>query len=331
MENLKRPRQSSVGDDKASLKKDGNIDAEIEEEHKKEKSNSLESCNLKPEFEKETNPPSTNTDEILKEKKNNGEHIEKKAKTEVSVGFSSYTKNPFQACLSGPSVGFGNFSLIQGSSSAFGGFGSSQFTIDSKPLNVSPASPVNIEAVDGGEDAGEEGNPESYEPQANFRPVIPLLEEIEKINGEEDERCILQIRAKLFKLSHVPEREGGESDANVENRPPEHEWKEVGIGPARVLVPFNSSSPIPGRLVMRRETKPGGQGTKVILNTALGLHSKPAQHGEKEVRLIALEGETPVPYVLRLKLKSEAEIFISTLQERLDIVENDVRNESNSC
>jgi len=61
-----------------------------------------------------------------------------------------------------------------------------------------------------------------------------------------------------------------EGDKPPKSTPKVGEWKEMGIGPIRVLVPISSSYTSTVRLVQRRETTPGGQGTKVLLNTTVG-------------------------------------------------------------
>lgn len=81
-------------------------------------------------------------------------------------------------------------------------------------------------------------------------------------NGESDEECILQLRAKLFRFSKTEQKS---------------EWIEIGIGPLRVLRPtikvineVNSETNKenifqPSRLVMRRENTIRGVG-KYFLN-----------------------------------------------------------------
>jgi len=72
----------------------------------------------------------------------------------------------------------------------------------------------------------------NYEPELNF-PAIPLPEIVEVVTGEEDEVIMFEERAKLFKF--VPESK---------------EWKERGLGQAKLLV-----NPQSGRVrfLMRRE------------------------------------------------------------------------------
>ena len=62
------------------------------------------------------------------------------------------------------------------------------------------------------------------------------------------------------------------------------DWKEVGIGPLRVLTDQRHA-----RIVQRRENTPGGQGTKLILNLALRDECQVERKGDKFVRLAAFE------------------------------------------
>ena len=62
------------------------------------------------------------------------------------------------------------------------------------------------------------------------------------------------------------------------------DWKEVGIGPLRVLTDQRHA-----RIVQRRENTPGGQGTKLILNLALRDECQVERKGDKFVKLAAFE------------------------------------------
>lgn len=105
------------------------------------------------------------------------------------------------------------------------------------------------------------------------------------VTGEEDEECILQVRAKLFKLNqrkaHVEsnDTDGCVSVDNVSSivatasSDVSRDWVEVGVGPVRLLKPAQpaetcttSVSKAP-RLVMRRESKVGGAGSLSYLIT----------------------------------------------------------------
>jgi len=75
--------------------------------------------------------------------------------------------------------------------------------------------------------------PEEYEPQVDFKPVIPLPEEVQVVTGEEDEEVLWEDRAKLFRFS---------AD--------DKEWKERGLGQARILKNKETGKI---RFLMRRE------------------------------------------------------------------------------
>eukprot|EP00554_Chaetoceros_debilis_P008858 CAMPEP_0194102752 /NCGR_PEP_ID=MMETSP0150-20130528/3284_1 /TAXON_ID=122233 /ORGANISM="Chaetoceros debilis, Strain MM31A-1" /LENGTH=479 /DNA_ID=CAMNT_0038789773 /DNA_START=46 /DNA_END=1485 /DNA_ORIENTATION=+ len=74
-------------------------------------------------------------------------------------------------------------------------------------------------------------------------------------------------------------------------------WKEVGIGPLRILKAATSTSSTTTekddnvRIVQRRENTPGGQGTKLILNIRLGPDSGSVvqKKDDKYVRLLCFE------------------------------------------
>ena len=118
------------------------------------------------------------------------------------------------------------------------------------------------------------------------------------------------------------------------------DWKEVGIGPLRVLSDEKSA-----RIVQRRESTPGGQGTKLILNIALRDECSVEKKGDKFVRLAAFEisentgnekqlkegtedkiddgknGDidvvkfAPVQYLFKVKTIGEADLLFSTLKQ----------------
>ena len=75
-------------------------------------------------------------------------------------------------------------------------------------------------AAEGGEDGeGDEGNanPEEYEPQVDFKPLV-VLKEVEVKTGEEDEEVLFKERCKLFRFA-------------AEKK----EWKEKGVGEIKIL------------------------------------------------------------------------------------------------
>jgi len=79
--------------------------------------------------------------------------------------------------------------------------------------------------------AGDE--PEEYEPEVDFKPVVPLPEEIEVVTGEEDEEILFEDRAKLYRFADETK-----------------EWKERGLGQAKLLKNKETGKV---RFLMRRE------------------------------------------------------------------------------
>jgi len=123
------------------------------------------------------------------------------------------------------------------------------------------------------------------------------------LTGEEGETCLLQVRAKLFKLvTKVPEKpdsdeEDNSNDADAGKKKTTaaaavaaasgpattqvKEWSEVGVGPLRILQAKDGGATGAARIVMRREERKGGAGTKVILNAKIKAYSSAVVQGEK--------------------------------------------------
>jgi hypothetical protein len=130
--------------------------------------------------------------------------------------------------------------------------------------------------------------------------IISLPENVKLVTGEEDDECLLQFRAKMFRLNaqidaaaktngaHEGASEGSAEGENKEGDKAKlevnsvlsamgkeknakgaksapakaAEWVEVGIGPLKILSRKSSQGGAgSGRLVMRREDKQGGLGT----------------------------------------------------------------------
>lgn len=137
---------------------------------------------------------------------------------------------------------------------------------------------------------------EEYEPNIDFKPVIPLPALVDKITGEEEEVVLFEHRAKLLRF-----------DTTIK------EWKERGIGNIKILLHKNNPEKV--RLLMRRE-----QVMKVCCNHSLtkdlSFHKMP--NTDKAVSWCAKdfsEGKlTPETFCLRFK---ESQI----LNEFLEAVE----------
>ena len=198
---------------------------------------------------------------------------------------------------------------------------------------------------------------ESEEP--TFTPIVHLPQSSEEIkNGEENEENILSLRAKLFKLakvvvaSNVPAEASSPTQAKVggiqmatkvgiqmdENEKTQNQesttdsksddkkidWKEVGIGPLRILTNDKHV-----RIVQRRETTPGGQGTKLILNIRLREECRVERQADKFVKLAAFEAVDTtsseekdtakkfemVQYLFKVKTVAEGDALFETLKK----------------
>eukprot|EP00970_Alexandrium_tamarense_P014497 scaffold4172_cov212-Alexandrium_tamarense.AAC.19 len=212
-------------------------------------------------------------------------------------------------------------------------------------------------------------------------PSFPTQSAVDIANGEENEECLCQIRAKLFKMAPVQEKGDDEgedgSGTNAEavpsvpstsgrmelkkdgdekkedtkesrtatsgetkNAPLKMDWHEAGIGPVRVLKSKPTLSMLGvlsknndekeekksySRVVQRRETVPGGHGTKLILNALLipnlcQVHRK----SDKCIQLDAPNsgdednsGRALGSYLFRVKTAVEADTLQSNLEKML--------------
>lgn len=116
-----------------------------------------------------------------------------------------------------------------------------------KPKTISPFSnifnPPSTPVVFPNSPATKQGTPnklntsdtvDEFEPNVEFKPVVPLPALIDQKTGEEDEIILFEHRAKLLRF-----------DANSK------EWKERGLGNIKILV--HKENPQKVRLLMRRE------------------------------------------------------------------------------
>jgi hypothetical protein len=199
-----------------------------------------------------------------------------------------------------PSTVFGSTK----SGSAFGGSSATASSSATTSIFGANSAATTAAADDGDEDGGEDDNDAddqdgsgspSNANQASMK-IISLPENVKLVTGEEDDECLLQTRAKLFRLNtHADELMagglvGGDATGSSEPSKPtssgsqttvdvanvlaavgkssnsnktaaparEAEWVEVGIGPLKILQRKGGAHS--GRLVMRREDKQGGLG-----------------------------------------------------------------------
>lgn len=98
----------------------------------------------------------------------------------------------------------------------------------------------------------------------------------------------------------------------------EKEWSECGIGPFRVL---ESETKQVSRVVMRRETRGNGPGTKLLLNVALTACKSVALEGEKNIRMTCIEIKEDLSvvgtYLMRLGNSDDAEDLYHEIKKRV--------------
>ncbi|GMH96248.1 hypothetical protein TrST_g8452 [Triparma strigata] len=221
---------------------------------------------------------------------NNTEKKEEKEKSGASAfgtsGFASFTKgNPFATALastgnrSGSGFGFTNPPPPSASSTSETPETNTN-TNDANPNTSSDppsaastsAPPPPTSSSSPTPDAATTTNSSNPPPPpaSSSAPPSPTVAGPPPSNGEESEQCVLQLRIKTFRLTTARDLEKAPPTETSQSVPKKvGEWKEMGIGPIRVLQPPSSSSTTHVRLVQRRETTPGGQGTKVLLNCTI--------------------------------------------------------------
>ncbi len=155
--------------------------------------------------------------------------------------------------------------------------------------------------ADDEETAGGE-NPEEYEPQVDFKPIVKL-QEVETKTGEEDEEVVFKARCKLFRYEKAS-----------------NEWKEKGVGEMKVLRKKGHSNM--NRVLMRRD-----QVLKLCANHRITSELVFEQFNEKQVRWHAedySEGSGKHELLAaRFKHESEAVAFKKTCDEALEILKTE--------
>ena len=134
-----------------------------------------------------------------------------------------------------------------------------------------------------GEGEEDNANPEEYEPQVDFKPLV-ALKEVEVKTGEEDEEVLFKERCKLYRFS-----------------PETKEWKEKGVGEIKILRHKETNA---HRVLMRRD-----QVLKLCANHRILPDIKLEIANEKQVRWSANDySENEAKYeILLAKFKSEDE------------------------
>jgi E3 SUMO-protein ligase RanBP2 len=154
------------------------------------------------------------------------------------------------------------------------------------------------------DDDGNNENPEDYEPQFDFKPLVKL-EEVEVKTGEENEDVIFKCRCKLFRF-------------DSDNK----EWKEKGVGDIKILKSKTSDSVY--RILMRRD-----QVLKLCCNHRITNDIKPEISNEKQVRWQAEDYSEGVSkhelLAAKFKNESDAKLFcrgVEDAQQKIKEIQN---------
>jgi hypothetical protein len=207
--------------------------------------------------------------------------------------------------------GFGSSFPLSSSDSGTNGFGSFAAAAAAAVSSAGPPRmPNGEESIRGAHEVA--GQEECKTEGIAENPVFSLPCTVEDFNGEENEDCILQLRAKLYRLSCCNTGQNQEEELKRENseevtggtlsdtkESAVFSWKEVGTGPLRILQlrqehkgqgEFNIKN-TSTRVVQRRESTPGGSGTKVILNIPIRREAVVHRQGDKHVMVSTISCE----------------------------------------
>ena len=111
------------------------------------------------------------------------------------------------------------------------------------------------------------------------------------------------------------EEEEEEQKPKAESSSKKHQdWQELGTGPLRILRKSKGHS----RVVQRRESAPGGAGTKLLINAPLSKESQVSRPSDQHVRFTTIDplGKAAI-YLFRVKTKGEANRLENVLKTEL--------------
>lgn len=153
----------------------------------------------------------------------------------------------------------------------------------SESVHSQSASHAHNAAQDKDDDEEKDNQDEDDGAEADFVPTktYAMPENVVVVTGEEDDECLFQTRAKLYRLSVRGTSSSEKADAN------NMEWIEVGVGPLKILERTTNGHSV-GRLVLRREDRKGGVGTKLLINTRLNQYVTVGKQGDKMVRILCI-------------------------------------------
>ena len=220
----------------------------------------------KPESEKDQDPKQESFAATL-----TSETDKKEAPAATSIFGSATTLKPlsFADLLNSNSDSSPNSGFKCDPSYKFPGAGPSVFKSPAAAVapekTASIASTVDSKAEDEADSAGA-NEAEEYEPEVDFKPVVPLPDLVDVKTGEEEEEVLYKHRAKLFRYS-------------AETK----EFKERGLGDIKILK-HKASGKV--RVILRRE-----QILKLAcnFNLTLGIELKPMSTSDKAFQWICMD------------------------------------------
>jgi hypothetical protein len=249
-----------------------------------------------------------------------------------SAGSSSFGGVSSLTSGSKSSSGFGAFAEASGTKSLFGSGGGTSTSISFNLSSSSAAASTNKDS------SSEDANP------ANLPDTVDLK------TGEEGEvtvhsgRCksFLWVPAALDTSAKDPEADETDNKAKTtlsvqsstqfqtaesssttkaasEEVAGDYKWKELGIGPLKLL--RSKSNPSYFRLVQRRESSKMGPATKVILNVPLWKEStcERDRQAPQYLRLKTLQDGTMCQYSLKFKENADAGSFHHYLMDHIPL------------
>jgi hypothetical protein len=112
-------------------------------------------------------------------------------------------------------------------------------------------------------------------------------------------------------LASAKEETTADAQSNGDEKKKRQEWRELGIGPLRILKKDKCHT----RVVQRRESAPGGAGTKLLINAPLPKESEIGRPSDQHIRFTTIEpsGKAAI-YLLKVKTKSEADQLQKVLE-----------------
>jgi hypothetical protein len=194
----------------------------------------------------------------------------------------------------------------------------------------------------GGEEDEEDANVEIDASASGLPPATAArFSGVKTHSGEEGESVCTSVRTKLYKLKNQEEKveshgappppppsssSSSSSSSTATAKAPgvavvdkskkRMEWVEVGTGPIKVLQRTDDGS---ARMVMRRESHPGGPGIQLVLNVLLKGKCSVKKHSEKAVSLTCFEAGKleSSNFLLKMKGAREVDDFVAVATKKM--------------